>query len=148
MPFSIAEQLAQDKGISPQSSERISGAIQYVYVQYQNSGNSYLSLNVLEHRVYHLMGKSLSQARIHIEIEKFANQKEHQLLRTKGGLFYYRPLYFTEIQIAQRLADLTSTMGKVPKQYQLVMDRLIQEGKIPILDEGQKEGIEQFFLRE
>jgi exodeoxyribonuclease V alpha subunit len=146
IPFQVADQLAQNKGIPPHSSERIWGAIQYVYSQYQNGGNSYLSLNELVNKVFRLLGKSISQERIQIEIERFADQEEHQMIRTKGGLFYFRPLYFTEIQIAQRLADLTSVVGKVPKQYPLVMDRLMKEGKLPILDEEQRKGVEQFFL--
>jgi exodeoxyribonuclease V alpha subunit len=146
IPFQVADQLAQNKGILPHSSERIWGAIQYVYSQYQNGGNSYLSLNELVNRVFQLTGKSISLERIQIEIERFASQEEHQMIRTQGGLFYYRPLYFTEIQIAQRLMDLTSVVGKVPKPYLQVMERLMQEGKIPILDEVQRKGVEQFFL--
>lgn len=146
IPFQVADQLAQNKGIPPHSSERIWGAIQYVYSQYQNGANSYLSLNELVNKVFRLLGKSISLERIHIEIDRFADQEEHQMIRTKGGLFYFRPLYFTEIQIAQRLADLTSVVGKVPKQYAVVMDRLMQEGKLPILDEEQRKGVEQFFL--
>lgn len=146
VPFQLAEQLAISKGVPPNSAERIWGAIQYIYSQYKTNGNSYLTLNELTSRVHQLTGKTLPLNRIRFEIERFTAQEEHQLIKTKDGLLYYRPLYFCEIQIAKRLADLTSVAGKLPKSYHIVMDRLIKEGRIPKLDEVQKEGVEQFFL--
>lgn len=144
IPFNIADILAQEKGIPFHSQARIRGAIQYVYSQYVNSGSSYLSLNEFQNRVYQLIGKSINKEKIQVEIEQFAESEQKQIIRI-GHLFYDRHLFFAEIQIAQRLADLTSWIAKQPKNLHQVIADLVEQKMLPELDRDQVAGIEHFF---
>lgn len=146
IPFKIPDILAQEKGIPFYSQERIRGAIQYVYSQYLNSGNSYLSLDEFASRVYHLTGQSINKEKIQVEIERFVESEQKQIIRS-GHLFYDRHLYFAEIQITQRLADLASCSTKQPKNLHHVIANLVEQEMLPELDQDQFAGIENFFTQ-
>jgi exodeoxyribonuclease V alpha subunit len=144
VPFRVADTLALEKGIAPYHRKRISAAVQYVYLQYLNGGNSYISAAEMENKAYSLLGKAISRDKIRIEIERFAKERSSSLIR-RGTLFFDRHLYFAEIQIAERLADLISCRSARPQDLPGIIDRLIDTGLLPVLDEGQREGIEQVF---
>ncbi|WP_308633944.1 AAA family ATPase [Paenibacillus silvisoli] len=144
VPFQVADTLALEQGMAANSPLRIGAAVQFVYIQYLNGGNSYISAAEFENRVYVLLGKSLPKDKIRLAIERFAKEQDHELL-CRGNLFFDRHLYFAEIQIAQRLADLISCPASKPGTVGSTIQTLIRAGKLPELDEDQQRGIEQFF---
>lgn len=144
VPFQVADTLAQENGLEANSPHRIAAAVQYVYIQYLNGGNSYISTSEIENRVYALLGKSLPKDKIRPEIERFAKEKDHELI-CRGNLFFDRHLYFAEIQIAQRLADLIACPATRPGNLSSTIQSLIGAGRLPDLDVDQQQGIEQFF---
>ncbi|AZN40348.1 AAA family ATPase [Paenibacillus albus] len=144
VPFQVADTLSLEKGLEANSPLRIGAAVQYVYIQYLNGGNSYISAAEFENRVYALLGKSLPKDKIRLEIERFAEEQDHELI-CRGNLFFDRHLYFAEIQIAQRLADLIAIPSSKPGSLSSTIQSLISAGRLPDLDEDQQRGIEQFF---
>lgn len=145
VPFQVADTLAREKGIPFYSPERVNGAIRYVYLQYLNSGNSYLTLQEFTNRVYYLLGKKIPKETIRLGIEQYAESEAKQIVRS-GQMVFDRHLYFAEIQIAQRLADLTSWQSKQPKNLLQIISTLMQEGKLPQLDQEQIAAMEAFFI--
>ncbi|SEN05100.1 AAA family ATPase [Paenibacillus sp. OV219] len=144
IPFRVADMLALEAGIAANSPYRIGAAVQYVYMQYLNGGNSYINAAEFENRVNALLGKSLPKDKIRLEIERFAQEQDHELI-CRGNLYFDRHLYFAEIQIAQRLADLISCPTSKPGSLSSTIRSLISEGRLPDLDRDQHRGIEQFF---
>ncbi|HUC92076.1 MAG TPA: AAA family ATPase [Paenibacillus sp.] len=148
IPFRVCEVLGRTLGLSSSSAERIEGAIQYVYTQYLNGGDSYLRIGELENRAYRLLGGQIPLPAIRRQIERFMASESDRIVRTHDGLVFDRNLFFSEIQIARRLVDLTEERdpaGLTAEATAAILQRLTKQGVLPELNEEQRSGLIAFW---
>ncbi|KIL36975.1 hypothetical protein SD71_04555 [Cohnella kolymensis] len=145
IPFSAADRLASRQGLSAKSELRVKGAIRYVHRQYLNGGSSYITSREFEYRVRTTLGPAFTEEQALFEIDQFVRDKSNAMIRSEGGLLFDRHLFFAELQIAQRLRDLTAWQMRQPESLDAVLLRLVSDGFIPVLDEDQQAAIEAFF---
>lgn len=144
--FKTADQIAQNLGIAPDSSKRITAGILHTIATATNNGHLYVELSTLKEQTAHILELELDTIAhtIKLALHDLYNSDKIKLISHENKHFVtLTPFYFSEKGIANKLA----TLLKHPSRHTFDVNAIYQTLRTQntkqevVLNEDQQQGI-------